>query len=329
MENKLKYCEQLIKQKNYKNLSLEEIVRYIRKIKWVSESELEETYFNIVQEIDLKISNDDNAVNKKISNILKTKHVPKDIWNDIWFLKAKDFRNFKSILVYLIEIDSKIESSKIIYYSKLIKESTWLNVHEMWRSYLYNLVPHTKTKIIKKYDECVIFDMEFDMQQGREQIIEIAAIKVKNNKVIGTFSKLIKNNFRVSKKFIDITNIKPYQLKYKNKDTVELREFFKFISNSNVLIGFGIIHNDLPMLKRFDIIKKINLFNLGKYNILDLQDYLAEKKGEQRSLSYYLDDLNINSDDINLHRALDDVSIMYELFLNLDFREIKMDKIEL
>lgn len=329
MINRWKYCEQIIKHENYKNLELYLIVNYIRKILWVSELEVEDCITEIIEEINNKINNSDSVLQKKISNILKTRHVPKDIWEDIWFLKAKDFRNFKSILSYLIQWEGKVPEEKVLYYTKNIKSSTWLNIHETWRSYLYNVVPISKKKRIRKYDECVIFDIEFDMQNGREQIIEIAAVKIKNNRVIGKFNRLIKNNFKLSKKFIEITNIKSYNLKYKDSDTTVLKEFFNFIKDTKVLVGFAISHNDIPMLKRFDIVKKINNFNLHNFDILDLQSYLAVTKNEQKSLSYYLESLNINEEDVTLHRALEDVSIMYELFLNIDFREVVIKKTEL
>lgn len=328
MKNHWKYVKQIINHPNYKNLELQEVVSFIRKILWISDNEIHEEMEQILKYINDKIQNNDHNINKKISNMLKTKHVPKDIWDDIWFLKVRDFRNFKSVLAFLIQIDNKVDPKKQLTYIKNVKEATWMTIHNVWRSYLYNLVSLTKTKTIKKFDECVIFDIEFDMQNGREQIIEISALKVKNNKIVGTFSKLVKNNFRLSDKFMEITKIKPYQLKYKQNDKKVLNEFFDFIQNTDFLVGFAITHNDIPMLKRFDIVKKINKFDLNKYNILDLQSYLAESKHEQRSLIYYFEELNINLDVEDFHRAETDCMVMYEIFLNLDFREVKVEKNE-
>lgn len=330
MKNHWNYVLRVIKHPNYKNLELNEVVNYIRKILWVGSEEVEEEIAIILEQIENKISNEDHAINKKITLMLKTGHVPKDIWDDIWFLKIRDFRNFKSVLTYLIQLDNKVDPKKQIEYIRQIKESNWLTIHSCWRSYLYGMVMMTKTKVIKKYDECVIFDIEFDMQNGREQIIEISALKIRNNKIIGTFSRLAKNNFRLSSKFMEITKIKPYQLKYKPSDKKVLNDFFEFIKNTDVLVGFAISANDIPMLKRFDINKKINKFDLQKYTIFDMQRYLAESKHEQRSLVYYYEqlDLNLDIDENEFHRAETDCMVMYEIFLHLDYREVKIEKIE-
>lgn len=329
MDNNIKLIKTLINHQNYKNLELNEVVGLIRKLKWGSKNETQDILEIVISFIHNKKQNDDHAINKKITNMLKTKHVPKDIWNDIWFLKIKDFRNFKSILCILIELENKVAQKKQLEYIRIIKESSWLTIHNSWKSYLYDLTTFDKQYKIRKYDECIVFDIEFDMQNGREQIIEISALKIKNNKIVGTFSKLAKNNFKLAPKFMEITGIRPWDIKYKPSDRVVISEFLNFIKNCDVLVGFAIKHNDIPMLKRFDITKRINNFDIGKFKILDLQQYLASSKHEQKSLQYYCEKLNIDVDINTLHRAEVDCIVMYEILLHLDFREIIITKTEL
>lgn len=329
MKSNINLINIVLKHQNYKNLELSEVIGLIRKLKWGNQENVENVLEEVKDFIDSKKQNNDHNINKKITNILKTKHVPKDIWDDIWFLKIKDFRNFKSALCILIELENKVDSKKQIEYIKIIKESSWLTIHNSWKSYLYDLTTFEKQYKIRKYDECIIFDIEFDMQNGREQIIEISALKFKNNKVVGTFSKLAKNNFRLAPKFMEITGIKPHDLKYKPSDRTILTDFFNFIKNCDVLVGFAIKHNDIPMLKRFDITKKINNFDIGKFKILDLQQYLASSKHEQRSLQYYCEEMKLDVDLEQLHRAEVDCVAMYELLLHLDYREIVISKTEL
>lgn len=329
MKNYNKEIISIINHKNFKNLELFEIVSLIRKIKWVRPQDLEEQINYTLEYINQKIQNKDHAINKKITNMLKTKHVPKEIWDDIWFLKIRDFRNFKIVLCLLIEIENKVELKKQYEYIKNIKESTWLTVHKIWKSYLFNLVCFERKYKIKKSDECVIFDIEFDMQNGREQIIEICAIKFKNYNITSKFSALVKNNYPLGNTFVKITNIKPYMLKYKPTDTNALTRFFNYIKNSDVLIGFAFKNNDIPMLKRFDLHKKINNFSIDKYKILDLQELLATNKHEQRSLSYYVDLFDVEKDEQSLHRAGYDCDLMYDVLMELDYLDIEVSKTEL
>ncbi|MEJ6951526.1 PolC-type DNA polymerase III [Natronospora cellulosivora (SeqCode)] len=167
-----------------------------------------------------------------------------------------------------------------------------------------------------------VFDLETTgFHAGSDKIIEIGAVKIKNNTVIDTFTSFVKIDSPIPPKITEITGINNDML----KDAAELNDvidqFLAFVDES-ILVA----HNasfDYGFLKA--AIKKLGKEAI-KYSVLDTLNLSRAVYPQLKShkLNKICDHLNIDLD--NHHRALDDAKatgdILIEIFLELDKQEI-------
>lgn len=168
--------------------------------------------------------------------------------------------------------------------------------------------------IINICNEFVVIDLEtshFHPQKGG-MIIELAAVKIKNNKIIDRRTQLINPERNLTKKIIEITGITDEMLKGKPVFREVLPAFYDFLGNATV-----VAHNAQFDWNRFLVyfFKKVGIYPTNQVvDTLALsKKYIDSKEGY--SLGVLCELLNIEHS--NKHRALGDAMATTKLFLYL------------
>ncbi|MGZ9428444.1 3'-5' exonuclease [Mycoplasma sp. 1012] len=162
-------------------------------------------------------------------------------------------------------------------------------------------------------DSYVIFDLEGCDDVGT--LLEIGAIKVKNNKIVDTFSKIIKQPPDFVNNFISwYNNISNKEIKEKGEDAIKvLSEFKIFIEDLN-LYAFNGMHYDFRTIKKS--YKSRELEKLPN-KMIDIGFYFQSfNKVFFNTDSYSLNFLSnlFSVDNQGIHRALKDCIITFEVY---------------
>ena len=162
-------------------------------------------------------------------------------------------------------------------------------------------------------DDYVLVDIETTgLSPIQDDIIEIGAIKVKNNKMVEQYSQLININRNVSPFITNLTGITNEMLREGKLPITVLEEFISFVSDE-VIIGHN-VNFDLGFL--CNKCRKYLNYNLNDDYIDTL--YLARRL-VPNSVNYKLGTLaklfNISYE--GAHRGLKDVEITYEVYNKL------------
>ena len=175
-------------------------------------------------------------------------------------------------------------------------------------------------------DTYVVFDFETTgfNAGGKDQIIEVGAVKLSKGKIIDRFSELIDPKAKLNPTITNITGITDAMLKGKRSEEEVLREFKNWISDLPI-----VAHNakfDVSFLK--SAYRKYNLGVLNNVVIDTLELSRAMEKNENRhSLSALVKRYNIPFDEDNHHRADYDAEatalLLYKMFKILDDRGIE------
>lgn len=144
-----------------------------------------------------------------------------------------------------------------------------------------------------------------------DKIIEIGAVKVRDGKVVDTFSKLINPGVKVSPFITDLTGIRNDMLQGKPGIEEVLPQFVEF-TGKDYLLGHNIMF-DYGFLKQ-------NAMNLNltfdKWGLDTLKIARKTLKGlESRGLEYLCNYYGIKDD--NHHRAFNDANVTSQLYLIL------------
>ncbi|MCW8838815.1 MAG: 3'-5' exonuclease [Thiovulaceae bacterium] len=186
---------------------------------------------------------------------------------------------------------------------------------ELWQSQGLDIKKHHgnyffATKFLKIEDaEFCIVDIETNGSKiEKHQIIEIAALKIKNNKVIGRFDTLV-NTKEINIHITEITGIKAEDTKDAPNLKQVLYKFKEFLGDAvfiahDVKFDFNFISASM---------QKIGLPPLLNRSLCSL--HLAQRTIEsyRYSLSYLNEFFNLYPDATH-HRAMSDVLTTYELF---------------
>lgn len=165
----------------------------------------------------------------------------------------------------------------------------------------------------KFVDDYVLVDIETTgFSPVKDNIIEIGAIKVKNNEIISEYNELIKIDKILSPFTTKLTGITDEMLQSGKNITEVLKEFVKF-SENKIIIGHNVTF-DLGFLN-YNCRKYLN-YNLNN----DYVDTMCmARKIVPNSINYKLGTLanlfNVSYD--GAHRGLKDVQITYEVYNNL------------
>lgn len=145
-----------------------------------------------------------------------------------------------------------------------------------------------------------------------DEIIEVAAIKIKNNKIIDTFESLVKPELEIDKFVEELTGITNEDLKSAPSIIDVLPSYLDFIGD-NILIGHN-INFDINFL--YD--NSIDVLNKPLNN--NFVDTLRIARKLLKNLEHHrLDDLCdfYNIEKRNLHRSLNDCLLTQKIYLSL------------
>ena len=203
-----------------------------------------------------------------------------------------------------LEEKEKQESSQITF-DMLEKENNTIQN----KSKIKNNLQKSKN-LMKFVDDYVLVDIETTgLSPINDDIIEIGAIKVINNKIVDKYSQLIQINKSLSPFITNLTGITNSMLKLGKEPNIVFNEFVNFVGEE-VIIGHN-VNFDLGFLT--NKCKKYIDYNLTN-DYIDTM-YLARKLVPD-STNYKLGTLakyfNISYE--GAHRGLKDVEITYEVY---------------
>ena len=165
--------------------------------------------------------------------------------------------------------------------------------------------------------EYVVFDIETTgLDTYNDRIIELGAVRVKDDVVVGEFNRLINPGITIPFVVTNINGITNEMVADEDYPGVVLSHFNKFIEGSDFLIGHNSIRFDYPFLQ-----------SEFKRNFVKSKDYLvkdtlriARLKLGRRLRSFTLQNLAqfYGIENREAHRALSDVYATYELFKKLN-----------
>ena len=176
-----------------------------------------------------------------------------------------------------------------------------------------NIVVTKKGKYLKEFpSDFTVIDIETTgLSAHNDEIIEVSAIKVRDDKVVNKFSKLIKPNERISSFITNLTGISNELVKNASPIYDVLPEYLEFISD-DIVLGHNVT---------FDINFICN--NLKKHhnsefsnNYIDTmrisRKHLKLKSNSLKSLAKHF-----KVDIKRHHRALNDCLITLDIYKNL------------
>ena len=203
-----------------------------------------------------------------------------------------------------LEEKKKQENSQITF-DMLEKENNTIQN----KSQIKNNLQKSKN-LMKFVDDYVLVDIETTgLSPINDDIIEIGAIKVINNKIVDKYSQLIQINKSLSPFITNLTGITNNMLKSGKEPNIVFNEFVNFVGEE-VIIGHN-VNFDLGFLT--NKCKKYIDYNLTN-DYIDTM-YLARKLVPD-STNYKLGTLakyfNISYE--GAHRGLKDVEITYEVY---------------
>ena len=177
----------------------------------------------------------------------------------ILFIKLLKFYNNKSTL--------ETTASQPINTTDDIKISFYEPIYSERKKSLYS-----KTKIKKFVDDYVVFDLETTgLNPEDSEIIEISALKYKNNILVDSFSELVKPSMPIPKKITKLTGITDEDVANCRTINKILPEFIAFIENYTLIAHNGSF--DFGFIEKY--LNELNINYNNNSNIDTL--YLARK----------------------------------------------------
>lgn len=168
--------------------------------------------------------------------------------------------------------------------------------------------------LIKKVNNYTVVDIETtSLDSTTGEILEISAIKVRENTIIGTFSELIKVNHEIGWFTTNLTGITTEMIEKEGKDIVDVLLAFESFLGDDIIIGHN-VNFDINFL--YDNMKE----QLGDYLTNDYIDTLRLSRRILPNLKHHkLDDLIIyyHLKKREEHRALNDCILTNQVYKNL------------
>lgn len=170
-----------------------------------------------------------------------------------------------------------------------------------------------KTNRADKECDYIILDLETSSLDVHScDILEVGAIKIKDDKIVDSFSSLVRPVSDISQEALNVNKLDLSELETAPTDDVVLPDFFEFLGN-NELKGYNIDRFDLPILKRYAV-----KYNYPLDNMVDDVLLLARQKLHflpNKKLSTVASYLQIDSS--KAHRAIEDCEITLNAYLKI------------
>lgn len=201
-------------------------------------------------------------------------------------------------------VEQKGENEQYIF----VEPEPYINLAQ---ATLFDVVVENKNKFLKEHD-CVVFDVETTgLDATTCEMIEIGACKVRDGKIIETFSVLIKPSQPIPDQITDLTGITNEMVA--NCRTIKdvLQDFYKFTRNS-VLVAYNIAFDYKFMYLagakqgyNFDN-PQIDAMVLAKEKLKGIKNYKLKTVATVLDVSLE-----------NAHRAVHDAIATAEVFIKL------------
>jgi len=162
-------------------------------------------------------------------------------------------------------------------------------------------------------DDYVLVDIETTgLSPQKDDIIEIGAMKVKNNQVVDTYTALLKIDRKVPSYITKLTGITTEMLETDGKDATDVLKEFRAFAGEDIIVGHNVNFDinfiydkcekylDNPLPNDF-----IDTMKIAK-RLVDTPNYKLGTLAE-----YFCVDYN------GAHRGLKDVEITYEVYNKL------------
>lgn len=161
-----------------------------------------------------------------------------------------------------------------------------------------------------KHNSYIVFDIETTgLNKCYDEIIEIAAFKVKDNQVIDTFSKLIKPKWPITPFTTQLTGITNQMVKNADDNKTVIKEFFDFIKGYNVFVGHNIGAFDIPFINWNFYKNNLPIIN----NVCVIDTLHLSRKLFKNNVAHTLKDFcfanNVNYSNEKAHRATYDIEV--------------------
>ena len=177
----------------------------------------------------------------------------------------------------------------------------------------YNLREHKGKSLLKWVDNYVLVDIETTGLSPRtDEIIEIGAIKVKENKIIDTYNTLIKIDRNLNPFITKLTGITNKMLETGKGRDKALEEFVDFTGNEiimghNVNFDINFIYDKcLSYLDYYLSNDFVDTMRIAKHILPNIQNYKLGTLANYFGVDYS-----------SAHRGLKDVEITYEVYNKL------------
>ena len=174
----------------------------------------------------------------------------------------------------------------------------------------YGRIDKGKSLLDYSIDDYTIIDIETTgLDPEFNEIIELGAIKVKNNKIVDTFSSLVKPINEIDDFIQKLTGITNEMVKNKPQLSNILDKYIDFIGNDiivghNVNFDINFIYDYSTMLYNKTISNDyVDTLRLSRYCVKDINSYSLENLSN-----------HFNIDNNNEHRAIKDCEITFNLF---------------
>lgn len=176
-----------------------------------------------------------------------------------------------------------------------------------------NIRENKGNSLLELPDNYTVIDIETTgLDSSLDDILEISAVKVRNNTIADSFSSLVHYAEELPEFIIELTGITNDMVKDAPSLDIVLNNFYNFIGN-DILIGHN-VNFDINFL--YDNLKK----NANKYLSNDFVDTLRLARKVIKELDHHrLSDLlsYYKIDNSNQHRALADCNYTFEIYNNL------------
>lgn len=176
-----------------------------------------------------------------------------------------------------------------------------------------NIRENKGNSLLELPDNYTVIDIETTgLDSSLDDILEISAVKVRNNTIADSFSSLVHYAEELPEFIIELTGITNDMVKDAPSLDMVLNNFYNFIGD-DILIGHN-VNFDINFL--YDNLKK----NANKYLSNDFVDTLRLARKVIKELDHHrLSDLlsYYKIDNSNQHRALADCNYTFEIYNNL------------
>lgn len=170
-------------------------------------------------------------------------------------------------------------------------------------------------KAFSPFDRYIAVDIETTgLSPVFDRIIEIGAVAIENNVVVGEYSSLIATDRKISKTISKIHGLTNEILTGKNKPQRVIPEFLDFVRK-----GIFVFHNakfDLEFLRQ-ECGRLGITFHVRHVCTLEITKRLFPHLGSYRLQNVYSDIFGSLPPDIHLHRALDDARLIAGIWMEI------------